>query len=293
MNDNSSKWLCETEWLAAHLNSPGVIALDATILTPADGRTGREGFLEAHIPGAQFFDIDLLSDAGNASPNMLPAPEIFALRMRKMGVGDGMRIVVYDQKGVYSAPRAWWMFRVMGHRDVCVLNGGLRKWRAEGRPLESGEPAPRTERHFTARRDASLLRGKEDMKRAVAAGGTQICDARSRSRFEGAEPEPRPVPRLGHMPGASNVPFGDLLNPDGTMKPAAQIHRIFQDAGVDPDKPVAVTCGSGITACTLALGLAVIGREHTPVYDGSWYEWSHDPDAPVVAPAPAAEAAKA
>jgi thiosulfate/3-mercaptopyruvate sulfurtransferase len=168
----------------------------------------------------------------------------------------------------------------MGNTDVAVLNGGLAKWKAEGRALETGAPPARSERHFTVRKNASLVRDIGDMKTAVARGA-QIADARSVLRFSGHEGEPRPVPRPGHMPGACNVPFGSLINPDHTLKPAAQIHEAFKRAGLDPEQPLTVTCGSGITACTLALGLAVIGHEHTPVYDGSWYEWSHDQTAPV------------
>ncbi len=282
MNDNSSKWLCETEWLAAHLVSPGVVILDASLFTPAEGRNAKQEYLERHIPGAQFFDIDALSDSSNPNPNMLPAPEKFALAMRKMGIGDGMRVIVYDSRGIYSAPRAWWMLRVMGHDDVAVLNGGLKKWLAEERPIEAGEPRPRSERHFTVRKNASLVRDLDDMKAVVAKGTIQIADARAASRFSGKDPEPRPVPRQGHMPGACNLPFGNLVTPQGTLRPASEIHTLFQKAGIDTEKPVIATCGSGITACTLALGLAVIGNEHVPVYDGSWYEWSHDPSAPVV-----------
>ncbi len=287
MNDHSSKWLCETGWLAQRLGTPGLVVLDASHFLPGDPRNAHQEYLAGHIPGALFFDIDALSDPNNPNPNMLPSPEVFALRMRKMGIGDGMRIVIYDSRGIYSAPRAWWMFRVMGHRDVAVLNGGLPKWTAEGHPLEAGPPPHRSERHFTARKDASLVRDLADMKAAVARGGQQIADARSLARFAGREGEPRPVPRLGHMPGACNVPFGTVLTPEGTMKPAAEIYAVFKAAGIDAEKPVIATCGSGITACTLALALAVIGNEHVPVFDGSWYEWSHDATAPVVSGEPA------
>jgi thiosulfate/3-mercaptopyruvate sulfurtransferase len=202
--------------------------------------------------------------------------------MRKMGVGDGMKVVVYDNRGIYSAPRAWWMFRVMGHDDVAVLNGGLRKWRAEGRPLESEMPGRRSERHFTARKNAELVRDFADMSRAVAGHRIQIADARSKGRFEGREDEPRPVPRRGHMPGSKNVPFGALLSGDGTFKSGRQIREAIEAGGINPEKPVIATCGSGITACTLALGLAILGNEHVAVYDGSWSEWTGMPEAPVV-----------
>lgn len=282
MPDFSSKWLVETDWLAERLASPGVVVLDASLAASGDVKPPQDAYRDEHIPGAMFFDIEELSDTSANLPHMLPSPEKFSSRMRRMGVGDGMKIVVYDTRGIYSAPRAWWMFRIMGHQDVAVLNGGLPKWKAEGLPLESGLPAPRSERHFTARFNAALVRDLSDMKAAVAARNMQIADARSAGRFAGRETEPRPVPRLGHMPGAHNLPFSNLLNADGTLKPADQVRAHFEAAGIDPNKPVIASCGSGITACTLALALAVIGNEHVPVYDGSWYEWSHAPDTLVI-----------
>jgi thiosulfate/3-mercaptopyruvate sulfurtransferase len=280
MTDFSSKWLVETDWLQERLSAPGLIVMDASWAARPD-KTAYDLYLDAHIPGALFFDIEDLSDSASSLPHMLPPPDKFASRMRKMGVGDGMKIVVYDTQGIYSAPRAWWMFRVMGHEDVAVLNGGMAKWRVEGRPLEKGRPAPRSERHFTARKNSALVRDLGDMMAAVSNGHDQIADARSKGRFEGREAELRPVPRLGHMPGAKNVPFGSLLNSDGTMKPADQLRRAFEEAGVNPEKPVITSCGSGITACILALGLAVLGNEHAAIYDGSWTEWSACPQAPV------------
>ena len=282
MTDFSSKWLVETDWLEKHLGAPGIVVLDAAWTMPGEPKTGYDHYREAHIPGALFFDIEDLSDTSSPYPHMLPAADKFASRMRKLGVGDGMKIVVYDHKGIFSAPRAWWMFRVMGHEDVAVLNGGLPKWLAEGRPAESG-PAPlRSERHFAARKNSELVRDIADMLKAVGNGHSQIADARSRARFLGHEVEVRPVPRVGHMPGAHNVPYGSLIA-DGVMKPAAEIHAIFESAGINPEKPVIATCGSGITACILALGLAIAGNEYTSVYDGSWAEWSAVPSAPVVA----------
>ncbi len=272
MPDFSSKWLVETDWLQERLGAPGLVVLDASMDVP--GKRASDAFREVHIPDALFFDIDDLSDTSSPLPNMLPSAEKFASRMRRMGVGDGMKIVVYDTRGIYTAPRAWWMFRVMGHSDVAVLNGGLLKWQAEKRPVESGPPATRSERHFSGRKNSALVRDMADMAAALENPGIQIVDARAKPRFEGSEPEPRHVPRLGHMPGAMNVPFGSLLNADGTMKSADQLRAAFEAAGVSPMKPVATTCGSGITACTVALGLAVLGNEHAAVYDGSWIEWS-------------------
>ncbi len=281
MTDFSSKWLVETDWLEERLSAPGLIIMDASWAVGGDTKSPHELYLDAHIPGALYFDIDELSDTTTSLPHMLPPSEKFASRMRKMGVGDGMKVVVYDARGFYSAPRAWWMFRVMGHDDVAVLNGGLLKWRAEGRPLEKGQPGTRSDRHFTARKNSALVRDIDDMRTAVSSGHPQIVDARSKGRFEGRELELRPVPRLGHMPGAKNVPFGSLLNADGTMKRSDQLRQAFKEAGIDPEKPVITSCGSGVTACILSLGLAVLGNEHAAVYDGSWAEWSSAPNAPV------------
>jgi thiosulfate/3-mercaptopyruvate sulfurtransferase len=282
MTDFTSKWLVETGWLRDRLSSPGLVIIDATWTMPGEPRTACELYREAHIPGAIFFDIDEIADTSSPYPHMLPAPEKFASRMRKMGVGDGMKVVIYDHKGLFSAPRVWWNFRVMGHEDVVVLNGGLAKWRAEGRPLEAGAPTPRQERHFTARRNAELVRDIDDVKAAIETNSPQILDARPKARFEGQQAEPRPVPRMGHMPGARNVPFGSLVRPDGTLKPAGELRAIFEAAGVHPGKPAIASCGSGVTACVLALGLAVLGNEWAAVYDGSWAEWSNVPSAPVV-----------
>ena len=281
MTDFSSKWLVETDWLQERLTAPGLAIMDASLGMPRDSKKPHELYRETHIPGALFFDIDDLSDTTSPLPHMLPPADKFASRMRLMGIGDGMKVVVYDNKGIYSAPRAWWMFRVMGHEDVAVLNGGLPKWLAEGRPVESGLPGPRSERHFTTRKNSALVRDISDVKAAVAAGSPQIVDARAKARFEGKEVELRPVPRLGHMPGARNVPFGMLVNGSGVMTAATELRAAFEDAGVDIEKPAITTCGSGVTACTLALGLAVLGNEYVSVYDGSWTEWSFTPDAPV------------
>ncbi len=245
-------------------------------------RTAAEIYREGHIPGAVFFDIDEIADTSSSYPHMLPSPEKFSARMRKMGIGDGMKVVVYDNRGLFSAPRIWWTFRVMGHEDVVVLNGGLPKWRAEGRNVESGTPAPRQERHFTPRRNAELVRDIEDVKAAIGSKDLQILDARPKGRFEGRDGEPRPVPRMGHMPGAHNVPFGSLVNANGTLKTSGELRALFETAGVNPARPVIASCGSGITACVLALGLAVLGNEWASVYDGSWAEWSNVPSAPVV-----------
>ncbi len=281
MTDFSSKWLVETDWLQERLTAPGMVIMDASLFMPSDARKPIDIYRETHIPGALFFDIDELSDTSSPFPHMLPPPEKFASRMRKMGVGDGMKVVVYDNKGIFSAPRAWWMFRVMGHNDVAVLNGGLKKWMAEGRPVDSGFPPLRSERHFTVRKNSELVRDTADVIHAVQAKHPQIVDARSRKRFLGQEAELRPVPRIGHMPGACNVPSAGLIAENGTLKPAAELRSAFEAAGINPEKPVIATCGSGVTACILALGLSVLGNDYAAVYDGSWAEWSNVPSAPV------------
>ena len=282
MTDFSSKWLVETDWLEKHLGAPGLVVMDATWTMPGEPKLGNDHFLEAHIPGALFFDIEDLSDTSSPYPHMLPAPEKFSSRMYKLGVGDGMKVIVYDNKGIFSSPRAWWMFRVMGLEDVAVLNGGLKKWLAEGRPVDKGPAARRSERHFTARKNSELVREISDMITAVASGRSQIVDARSNSRFLGHDVEIRPVPRLGHMPGACNLHYATLVDSNGVMKSEPELRAAFESAGINPDRPVITTCGSGITACILALGLAILGNEYASVYDGSWAEWASVPSAPVV-----------
>lgn len=277
---SSAHWLVETDWLAEHLSAPDIIVLDATMHLPGAGRDAAAEFTEAHIPGALFFDIEEISDSASALPHMLPAPEKFSSRVRKMGIGDGMRVVVYDKTNMSGAARAWWMFRVMGLKDVAVLNGGFGKWQAEGRAVESGEPRRRSERHFTARMNSGLVRDLDDMKRLLDSGAMQIVDARAVGRFAGTDPEPRQTARRGHIPGSKNVPFAGLFNKDGTMRAAGEIEAIFAAGGVDSAKPVVASCGSGVTACVLALALATTGNEAAAVYDGSWAEWS-EADAPV------------
>ncbi len=248
---------------------------------PEDGRDAHAEFLEEHIPGAIFFDIDEIADLKSEFPHMLPPPEKFSSRMRSMGIGDGTRVVVYDSKGLFSAARVWWMFRVMGHEDVTVLNGGLPKWKREGLPLESGDPRPRSTRHFTSRRNADLVRDVSDIKALLKDRSAEIVDARAAERFEGRAPEPRPGLRSGHIPGAHNVPYGKLLKQDGTLKSPEEIQAVFTEAGVDLSKPVVTSCGSGITASVLALALARIGHRKTAVYDGSWAEWGADQSLPI------------
>lgn len=281
MSTLTKTWLTETDELARELDAPDLVIIDASWHMPSEGRAARAEYLEEHIPGAIFFDIDEIADTKSELPHMLPPPEKFSSRMRSMGIGDGARVVVYDSRGLFSAARVWWTFRVMGVEDVSVLNGGLPKWKAEGRPLESGEPSHRTARHFTARRNLDLVRDASDVKKIVHDKSAEIVDARAPERFAGTAPEPRPGLRSGHIPGARNVPFSKLLNKDGTLKAPHELERAFAEAGVDLGKPIVASCGSGITASVLALALAEIGHRRAAVYDGSWSEWGADPSLPV------------
>jgi thiosulfate/3-mercaptopyruvate sulfurtransferase len=281
MPEPQSKWLVETEWLAERLDAPDIVVLDASLHLPTTGRDAKAEYLAQHIPGALFFDIDDIADETSPLPHMLPSTMKFASRVKKMGVGDGARVVVYDAEGLYSAARAWWMFRIMGHGDVAVVNGGLRKWRAEGRPLEDGEPPRRTPRHFTPRFHAELVRDVAEVRALIGSSAAQIVDARSAGRFEGRDADPRPGLRQGHIPGSRNVPYATLLNADGTLKPAAELAAVLAKAGVEVERPVVATCGSGVTAGIVALALAVLGRPDAAVYDGSWVEWGADPSLPL------------
>jgi thiosulfate/3-mercaptopyruvate sulfurtransferase len=272
MASGDPQLLVSTDWLAAHLNAPDLRILDASWHMPAAGRDARKEFEAAHIPGARFFDIDEIADTQSSLPHMAPPVEKFVSRMRAMGVGDGHRVVVYDTHGIFSAPRVWWTFRLFGKTDVAVLDGGLRKWIAEGRPVEDGVPILR-DRHFTARRDASLVRDVTLVAASAKLGDAEIVDARSAERFRGEAPEPRPGLRSGHIPGSKSLPYGELLNPDGTMKDEAGLRAAFAAAGVDVTRPVITTCGSGISAAVLSRGLERLGNRRHALYDGAWAEW--------------------
>jgi thiosulfate/3-mercaptopyruvate sulfurtransferase len=274
--------LVSTEWLAAHLAAPDVRVVDASWYLPQMKRDAKAEYAAAHIPGAVFFDIDEISDTASPLPHMLPSPEKFASRVRRLGLGDGNRIVIYDGHPMMSACRVWWMFRAFGHRDVAVLDGGLPKWQREGRPVDDDPPPPR-DRHFTARLNTTLVRDFEQVRRALDSGSEQVIDARAANRFRGEAPEPRAGLRSGHMPGAANLPYNELIDPaSGTMLPAEALWSRFEAAGIDLSRPVTASCGSGVSACVLALGLYLIGAKEAAVYDGSWAEWGGRADAPVV-----------
>ncbi|MEM7615145.1 MAG: 3-mercaptopyruvate sulfurtransferase, partial [Pseudomonadota bacterium] len=264
--------LVSTDWLQDHLGAPDLRVIDASWYLPNMGRNARAEYEDRHIPGARFFDIDDISDSRSELPHMAPPVEKFISRMRAMGIGDGHRVVAYDGAGLFSAARVWWLFRHFGKTDVAVLDGGLPKWLAEGRPVEDDLPVLR-DRHFTARRDASLVKDVTQVAASTKLGDYQIVDARSPERFRGEEPEIRPGLRSGHIPGSRNVYYKDLLNADGTLKEPGALRGIFEAAGVDLDRPVVTTCGSGVTAAILALALERMGHAKHALYDGSWSEW--------------------
>jgi thiosulfate/3-mercaptopyruvate sulfurtransferase len=264
--------LVSTDWLAAHLKDPDLRVLDASWYLPDAGRDAKAEYAAAHIPGARFFDIDEIADHRSDLPHMAPPPEKFISRMRAMGVGDGHQVVVYDGAGIFSAPRVWWTFRLMGKTEVAVLDGGFPKWRAEGREVEDMAPVVR-DRHMTVQRQAGLVKDVTQVAQAAKLGLAEVIDARAPARFRGEAAEPRPGLRSGHIPGSKNVAYAGLLTPDGTMKPAAGLKAAFEAAGVDLAKPAITSCGSGVTAAILSLALERMGHRNHALYDGSWAEW--------------------
>lgn len=273
--------LVSTDWLAERMGDPSLRVLDASWYLPAAGRDARREHLEGHLPGAAFLDLDAVSDTESSLPHMLPPAGDFARHVGALGVGNDTTVVVYDGSGTnLSAPRAWWMFRAFGHDRVAVLDGGSGKWRAEGRQLERGEVVPPVA-SFTPRFDPGLVRYLGAMRATIERGDAQVVDMRPAGRFAGRDPEPRPGLRSGHMPGSVNVPFNTLTRPDGTALPPDELRRLLAEAGVELDRPVVATCGSGTSACSLLLNLERLGKHDWALYDGSWAEWGRRGDTEV------------
>jgi thiosulfate/3-mercaptopyruvate sulfurtransferase len=273
--------LVGTEWLAAHLDDPPIRVVDASFKLPGITPTAREDYDRGHIPGAVFFDIDDIAEPGTSLPHMIPSPELFARKMEGLGIGDDDRVIVYDSAGLSSAGRAWWMLRLFGHHNVALLDGGLPKWKAEGRPLEAGVPS-RPHRRFTARFDPALVRDKQALLDNLSTQREQVVDARAAGRFDGIAEETRPGLRLGHIPGSRNLPYDRVTDPQTRrLRDTDELSELFRDAGVALDRPIVTSCGSGVTACALAFALHLIGHPGAAVYDGSWSEWGLPGDTPV------------
>jgi len=272
--------LVSTAWLADHLGDPSLVTVDASWYLPAMNRDPIAEYRAAHVPGAVFWDLDALSRHDTSLPHMLPDPATFARQVGSLGIGNESVVVVYDGSGTnLSAPRVWWELRLHGHDRVAVMDGGMGKWQAEGRPIEAGL-VDRGAVGFVTRVRPDLIRSL-DQVRAALGTEAQLLDARSRGRFEATEPEPRPGIRGGHVPGARSVPYGELVGPDGSLLAPPELRRVFEGAGIDLARPVITSCGSGVSACALALALELAGRPDAAVYDGSWTEWGGREDTPI------------
>jgi len=269
--------LVSTDWLERHLGEPDLVVVDSSWHMPATGRSGREEYLAAHIPGARFLDIDAVADRTNPAPHMLPAASEFGRAMEQLGIGRDDRILVYDNSTTRNSARGWFMFRHFGAERVAILDGGFQKWTAEGRRTESGEPPQRSSRFEPVARDEVVT------KQQLLAGGTPpVLDARGKARFEGSEPDPRPGVAAGHIPNSRNLPFAALYREDGTFKPIDEIRRLLAEAGVNPAQPFVASCGSGVTANSLIFAAHLLGNDSARLYDGSWSEWGADPATPKV-----------